>query len=95
MKGHLYKFTVECLEDSKGNTADSNPLIFETRNHDDIFKIVERMQGKMDLDEADSTAFAVGLKLFGEVMLKNKDNELFRQFMPHFKDFMKGLKKSS
>jgi len=25
-------------------------------------------------------AFAVGLKLFGEVMLKNKDKELFKQF---------------
>ncbi|MFT5701626.1 MAG: hypothetical protein ACI8ZB_004521 [Desulforhopalus sp.] len=45
-------------------------------------------------NEADATAFAVGLKLFGEIMMKNKDKELFKQFKPHFADFMKELKKS-
>ncbi len=94
MKGHLYKFTIEHLEDSKGNTVESNPLIFETGIHENLFKITEMMNGKMDLDEADTTAFAVGLKLFGEVMLKNKDNELFKQFKPHFSHFMRELKKS-
>jgi hypothetical protein len=48
----------------------------------------------MDLDEADATTFAVGLKLFGEVMMKNSDKELFKQFKPHFANFMKELKKS-
>jgi Domain of Unknown Function with PDB structure (DUF3861) len=93
MKGHLYKFAVEHLEDSKGSTIDADPLIFETRNHEDIFKIVEMMKGKMNLDEDDTTTLAVGLKLFGEVMLKNKDNALFKQFNPHFTNFMKELKK--
>jgi hypothetical protein len=94
MSSHLYKLTIEHLEDSKGNTIESNPLIFETRNHENIFKIVEMMRGKIDLDEADATAFAVGLKLFSEVMLKNKENELFKQFKPHFGNFMKELKKA-
>ncbi len=93
MKGHLFKYTIEHLEDPKGNTLSLSPLVFETKNHDDIFKIVEIMKGKMELDEVDATAFAVGLKLFGEVMLKNKDNELFKQFKPHFSDFMKEIKK--
>ena len=44
MKGNLYKFTIEHLEDSKGNNIEANPLVFETKNHDDIFKIVEKMQ---------------------------------------------------
>lgn len=95
MNGHLYRFTVEYLEDSQGSAVETDPLVFETRTHDDIFRIAERMKGKIDLDESDTAAFAVGLKLFSEVMLKNKDNELFKQFKPHFKDFMKGLKKSS
>ncbi len=70
------------------------PLIFETRNHEDIFKITEMMKGKLNLNEADTAAFAVGLKLFSEVMLKNKDNELFSRFKPHFTNFMKELKRA-
>ncbi len=92
MKGHLYKFTIEHIEDVKGNAVESLPLLFEARNHDDIFKIIEVMQSKMVLDETDATAFAVGIKLFGEVMLKNRKNELFKEFRPHFNEFMKALK---
>ncbi|GIU44726.1 hypothetical protein TUM4438_16590 [Shewanella sairae] len=93
MKGHLYKVTLEHIEDAKGLPIDDNSLQFEARNHDDIFKIVEMIKIKMDLEEADAVAFAVGLKLFGEVMLKNRDVELFKQFKPHMTDFMKQLKK--
>ncbi|MGB3386008.1 MAG: DUF3861 domain-containing protein [Marinomonas sp.] len=94
MKGHLYKFTIEHLEDPKGNPVDASPLELEVRNHDDIFKIIETMKGKMDLEESDATEFAIGIKLFGEVMLRNPKNELFQQFRPHLNDFMKSLKKS-
>lgn len=93
MKGHLYKVTLEHLQDAKGQAVDDSKLVFETRNHDDIFKIVEMIKVKMDLEEADAIAFAVGLKLFGEVMLNNRDVELFKQFKPHMTDFMKQLKK--
>lgn len=94
MKGHLYKVTVEHVEDMKGNATGAAPLVFEARNHDDLLKIVEAMKGKMALGEGDSTAFAIGLKLFGEVMLKNKDNELFQQFKPHLFELIKEIKKS-
>ena len=60
-------------KDSKGNSVEADALEFETRNHDDIFKIVELMKDKMDLEEVDATAFAIGIKLFGEVMLKNRE----------------------
>ena len=93
MKGNLYKFTIEHLEDSKGNNIEANPLVFETKNHDDIFKIVEKMKGKMQLDDQDTKALVIGLKLFSEVMLKNKDSKPFKELLPHFKDFMKELKK--
>ena len=73
MSGHLLKFTVEHVEDSKWSIIQSSPLVFETRTHEDLFKIVEKMKAKMDFDEADATTFAVGLKLFGEVMMKNSD----------------------
>ena len=93
MKGNLYKFTVECVEDTNGNAVDSRPLTFETRNHEDIFKIIDILQSKVDLDQEDTTAFAVGIKLFSSVMMKHRDNELFWNFKPHFIDFMKELKK--
>lgn len=95
MSTNLYKFTIERVEDLKGNVTSASPLAFEARTHDDLFQIVEMMKGKVDFDEADVTAFAVGLKLFSGVMLKNKDNELFKRFKPHFSNFMKELKKSS
>ncbi|MEL0614271.1 DUF3861 domain-containing protein [Marinomonas arenicola] len=94
MKGHLYKFTIEHLEDPKGNAVEASPLEFETRNHDDIFKIVETMKRKIDLDESDARELALGIKLFGEVMLRNSKHELFQEFRPHFSEFMKSLKKS-
>lgn len=36
-----------------------------------------------------------GLKLFGEILLKNPDNALFQQFKPQFASFMKELKSGS
>ena len=61
-----------------------SPLQFEVGNHDDIFKIVELMRSRGDLKENDATAFALGLKLFSEVMLENKQNPLFASFKNDF-----------
>lgn len=91
---NVYKFTVEHLKNSKGNTMEVEPLVFETQNHEDVFKIVQIMDTKMDLDKNESTSLAIGLKLFSGVMLKHNDSEPFKQLMPHFKEFMKELKKS-
>ena len=46
------------------------------------------------LDDEKTKAFAVGLKLFGETLLENKDIPLFKEFMPHFSQFMKALKQT-
>ncbi len=92
MKGNLYRCTLEQLEDSNGKAVEASPLVFEASSHEDIFKIAQVMQSKIDLSGADTTAFAVGLKLFSGVMIKNKDHERIKQLMPDFKDFMKTLK---
>lgn len=39
--------------------------------------------------------FAVGLKLFSEVLLQNRKNPLFEDIAPAFRDFMKKLKNSN
>lgn len=56
---------------------EADPLQFEVENHDDIVSIAHRMNGRFDLGEESSKAFAIGLKLFGEVLLKNRNREPF------------------
>jgi hypothetical protein len=68
-------------------------LEFEFENHDDIFKIMEVVEAK-DLFENknDSVEFSLGLKLFSEVMIRNRKHPLFEELMPAFGAFMKKLK---
>ena len=92
MKQHLYRIQIEHIEDAKGQPVSRDPLSFDVGNHDDVFHIVEVMRARGDFNQDTSTALAVGLKLFSEVMLENKDHPLFEDFRPHFVQFMKQLK---
>ncbi len=93
MKQHQYKITVEHLCDQHGNPSTySDKLEFQTGNHDDIFVILNKLHSAELLDEQATQSFAVGLKLFGETLLENKDLPLFKAFMPQFVQFMKQLK---
>lgn len=92
MKQHRYRLTLEHLSDPKGASLGYSPLQLEVGNHDDIFKIIEKIQHRGDLSESDATAFAIGLKLFGEVMLENRELPLFAAFQKEFGQFMKALK---
>ncbi|GAP36862.1 DUF3861 domain-containing protein [Piscinibacter sakaiensis] len=86
--------TVEHLALPDGSPPPATqPLSFETGNHDDILAIAARMRQRGDLPEADATALAVGLKLFSEVMLQHRGLPLFADFAPHFKTFMQALKR--
>lgn len=95
MKQHQYRVTLDYLSGSNGEPAEQAPLIFEVGNHDNIFDIVTRMRQRGDFSQDSATAFGVGLKLFSEVMLENKDHPLFAEFKPHFMQFMKALKKGT
>lgn len=92
MKQHRYRVTLEYLADANGNPQQREPLVFEVGNHDEILGIVELVRSRGLFDEQATAAFVVGQKLFGEVMLENRDNALFAEFRPHFMDFMKKLK---
>jgi Domain of Unknown Function with PDB structure (DUF3861) len=85
---YRYRITVESLS----STTEAQKLQFEAENHDDIFAIVRKMSGSLDLDEDATKAFAVGLKLFTETVLKNRDNPLFSPIKPALGEFMKALK---
>lgn len=92
MKQHRYRVTLEHLADAHGASSTHAPLQFEVGNHDDIIAIVERLRSRGDFSREAAAAFGVGVKLFSEVMLENKENPLFSSFRPHFAQFMKELK---
>lgn len=93
MKQHQYHVTVQHLADAQGNPSSyTEKLEFNTSNHDDIFIVLGRLQKAELFDDATTKSFTVGLKLFSEVMLENKNHELFKDFLPQFHTFMKHLK---
>lgn len=91
---HQYRITVEALPpDDSSQESLPDTMSFKVENHDDIFKVIKKIQSRGDFTEDQAKAFGLGLKLFGEVMLKNKNLPLFSAFAPHFMDFMKELKR--
>ena len=94
-KANRYKLRLELLELLKPDDTIYEPIELEFGNHDNIFNIIERMKKRNRFKtEQDSVEFAIGLKLFSEVMLKNKDNSLFEDFRPAFGELMKKIKSS-
>ena len=95
MKQHQYEVTVKHIADAQGNPSNySEVLQFNAYNHDDLFKVLEHIQQSDLLEDEKAKAFAVGLKLFGETLLENKQHPLFKEFLPQFIEFMKLLKQS-
>ena len=90
MSKYKFKITVEPVDLPQG--ADAEPLSFEVENHDDILSIVKRLQKRPDLTPGSAEPLGVGLKLFGEVMMGQKQNPLFATLLPHFGEFMQRLK---
>lgn len=90
MKEYKYHLQLTKKEENPNEQA-SVEVDFE--NHDDLFRIIEfiKQSGRFP-NEQEAVQFAIGLKLFSGVMMKNRDNELFREFEPAFKSFMKKLK---
>jgi len=97
MKQHRYQITVQEAPISEDGAAIVNyaPIRFEAASHDDLHEIVARAKALGAFDDEAATAFAVGLKLFGGVMLENRDHPLFADFVPHFAQFMRSVKSKS
>ena len=95
MKQHTYEVTLKHIADAQGNPSTyADTLSFNSYNHDDIFNVLQVIQNSQMLDAESAKSFAVGLKLFSEVMLEHKNLPLFKEFMPHFGQFMKALKQT-
>ena len=87
MKRHQYRITIEPIA-----PAAPPPLQFQVDAHDEILALVERSRQPGDFDADTAAAFIPGLKLLGEVMLKNRSHPLFEEFGPQFGQFMQRLK---
>ncbi|UZT98421.1 DUF3861 domain-containing protein [Chryseobacterium fluminis] len=77
----------------KDGSEGQKTLDFDFDNHDDLFQIIESVKSNKIFDsEQTAHEFSLGLKLFTEVMLKNRQHPLFEEFRPAVTEFMKKLK---
>ena len=91
-RNNTYQLDLKELKLKDGSEGTKN-VSLEFDNHDDIFNIIEVIKSKKIFDDENtSTEFALGLKLFTEVMLKNKQHPLFEELRPAIMEFMKKLK---
>tara|TARA_B100000949_G_scaffold235037_1_gene256178 strand:+ start:932 stop:1225 length:294 start_codon:yes stop_codon:yes gene_type:complete len=94
-KNNKYQLTLEQVSVKDESLKQEQSVSFEFENHDEIFQIINKVEEKQLFDnKSDAKEFAVGLKLFSEVMLRNRKHPLFEEFSPEFAKFMKKLKSS-
>lgn len=92
-RANTYRLTLALQALASGEAAEPRMLALTFDNHDELFGIIERLQRKNPFgDPAQATELAIGLKLFSEVMLKNRSHPLFEDLLPAFRIFMKKLK---
>jgi hypothetical protein len=90
---HEYEITFKHLKNNKGEILANKAIDFVFANHDDIDVILEKLGEKNLFNDAEQTKqFVIGLKLFGDILIRNKDMELFSEIQPAFISFMKKLK---
>lgn len=92
-KANIYHLTLKAVQLASGESAPDKQLEITFDNHDEVFGIIERLREKDPFDNKEqATEFAIGLKLFSEVMIKNRNHPLFEELKPAFQSFMKRLK---
>jgi len=95
MNSYRYKITVEALTGANGEPVEGRTLSFEAANHDDILGIVERMRARLPFDGDTIASLGIGLKLFSEVALMERDDPMFAVIRPVLGEFVRGLKQRS
>lgn len=94
-KNNKYKVRLQEIQLKDGTTPGAS-IEFEFENHDNIFNLIEQTKDSQWFeDKSQNTEFIVGLKLLGEVIIRNRKNPLFEELSPAFGQFMKKLKKGS
>ena len=92
-RGNKYQITVMPLGgDAPDTTEPPASLVFMHENHDDLLLVMERVRMSTGFDSDSAAATAVGLKLLGEVMLKQRENPLFDAMRTPMRQFIQALK---
>ena len=92
-KTNKYHLKLTSVAYADGSNEPVKQLEINFDNHDEIFGIIERVRLKDPFgNPAQAEEFALGLKLFSEVMLKNRKHPLFEELNESFPVFMKKLK---
>lgn len=92
MKSHSYRLTLEHIADKEGAASGATTVV-ETTNHDELIGLIARIRAK-GRDEED-VRLTLGLKLMTEVMLADRTNPLYADFMPHLGKLIGRLKAQS
>ena len=93
MNSYRYRVTVEQVADGKGQPVDGRSLVFETGCHDDLLEIVDRVREKRIVANANAAAaMAIGLKLFGEVVIAERKDPMFAEVHVALGNFIRSLK---
>ncbi|RYG56546.1 MAG: DUF3861 family protein [Alphaproteobacteria bacterium] len=90
---YTYRITVENMTGAA--PAGGSILNFEVSNHDDVLRVLDLVRECKIVPFEETAEFTVGLKLFGEVLIRRRQEPLFAEIYPHFQVFMKNLKKRS
>lgn len=91
-RNNTYQLQLKELSHKDGSSAEKH-LTFDFENHDDLFKIFEVVKSKNIFDDENTAhEFSLGLKLFTEVLIKNRKHPLFEDLSPAISEFMKKLK---
>ncbi|CCH53209.1 hypothetical protein BN8_02286 [Fibrisoma limi BUZ 3] len=93
-KTNTYHLTLTLQQYANGQSEPPRALAFDFTNHDELFDIIDRIRAKDPFgDPSQATEFALGLKLFSEVMIRHRNHPLFEELGPAFGSFMKRLKR--
>jgi hypothetical protein len=95
MSSYRYKITVEALTGAKGEPVEGQTLSFEAANHDDLLGIVERMRARLPFDGDTVASLGIGLKLFSEIALMQRNDPMFAMIRPALNEFVRALKQRS
>jgi hypothetical protein len=95
MSAYRYKITVEALTRATGEPGEGQILSFEAANHDDILGVVDRLRARLPFDENTVASLGVGLNLFSEVTLRERNDPMFAMIQPALGEFIRGLKQRS
>lgn len=88
---HRYRVTVQPI-DRADVARNDNAIVFEVSNHDDLLEILARIENRRLLPEDEAAPFAIGLKLFTEVLIRHRREPLFAELGEAMARFMTRLK---